>query len=167
MDINALLDQAKTRANLPSDYALAKALGIPQSNTTNWRKGKRHPSNEEAVQLATLAGLNEMQVIAEIEMASATTEKKKKFWRHYLESRGITACVALTGLALMIAFTPEQAQAGVLQLGNYDGVFCAAQESKIYIMRTSEPAKAVRFAVWLRVLQNPCSRKRPVFSLAD
>jgi hypothetical protein len=69
-------------------------------------------------------------------MKSANTEKKKEFWKHYLESRGITACVAMTGIALMIALTPEQAQAEILQFGNYGVNFCADQESKIYIMRT-------------------------------
>jgi len=120
MDITELLDRAKERSNLPSDYALAKVLGVQTGIVANWRKEKRHPSNEEAVKLATLAGLDEMAVIAEIELRTANTPKKKEFWQHYIESRGITACLAMTALAASIILTPEPAEAAILQLQNYD-----------------------------------------------
>lgn len=120
MEIQELLDQAKNRANIPSDYALAKVLGISNGIVANWRKGKRHPSNEEAVKLATLAGLDEMRVIAEIELRTANSDKKKEFWKHYIESRGITATVSMTALAIAIMVTPEPAQATILQSPNYD-----------------------------------------------
>lgn len=119
MEIQELLDQAKNRANIPSDYALAKVLGISNGIVASWRKGKRHPSNEEAVKLATLAGLDEMRVIAEIELRTANSEKKKEFWKHYIESRGITAAVTMTALAIAIVVTPEPAMASVLQSPNY------------------------------------------------
>lgn len=119
MEIQELLDQAKNRANIPSDYALAKVLGISNGIVANWRKGNRHPSNEEAVKLATLAGLDEMRVIAEIELRTANSEKKKEFWKHYIESRGITAAVTMTALAIAIVVTPEPAMASVLQSPNY------------------------------------------------
>jgi hypothetical protein len=120
MTINELLDRAKTRANLPSDYALAKAVGIPQSTVTGWRKAKRHPSNEEAIQLATLAGLEEMPVIAQIELETANTEKKKAFWTHYIESRGITAIGAMVIIGSGL----------ILQLPNYD-------EKRIYSLENN------------------------------
>ncbi|OIR10944.1 hypothetical protein GALL_71120 [mine drainage metagenome] len=138
MDINELIDQAKSRANLASDYALAKALGIQTGIVANWRKGKRHPSNQEAIQLAALARLDEMRVIAEIELRTANSEKKKEFWKHYIESRGITACIAMTALAASIVLTPEQSEASVLQLQNYDKQQSNFLQSKIYIMRINE-----------------------------
>lgn len=119
MTIDELLDKAKTRSNLPSDYALAKAMGIERQIISQWRKGRRHPSNEEAVQLATLAGLEEMQVIAQIEYETAKNEHKKEFWKHFIESRGLTAIFAMSALACTIAITPETAEASVLHLGNY------------------------------------------------
>ncbi|MEQ1915397.1 MAG: hypothetical protein ABL856_01585 [Gallionella sp.] len=78
MEIAEIIDKAKVRANIASDYALAKALGKHTGTVANWRKGKQHPSNEEAVQLATLAGMDEMQVIAEIELRTAKNEKKAR-----------------------------------------------------------------------------------------
>ena len=135
MEIRELLDQAKERANIGSDYALAKAMGIQTGIVANWRKGKRHPSNEEAVQLAVLAGLDEMRVIAEIEMRTANSEKKRKFWKHYIESRGLVATLGICAIGLAIIATPETAEARILQMQNYSGNFLANQPSRIYIMR--------------------------------
>ena len=129
MEIADLLDRAKNRANLPSDYALAKVLGITAGNLSNIRKSRAHPSNEVAVKLATLAGLEEMQIIAEIELRTANTEKKKEFWKHFIESRGLAACLTMTALATSIILTPEPAEANVLHLDNYD-VFSRHNDKK-------------------------------------
>lgn len=146
MNMNELLDQAKTRANLSSDYALSKATGISQQILSGIRKGRRHPSNEEAVKLAALAGLPEMKVIAEIELLTANSEKKKEFWKHYIESRGIAACLTMTALAASIVLAPEPTEASVLHLTNYDGFSHAHNADGIYIMRISGRGKAERFA---------------------
>lgn len=134
MEIGDLLDKAKTKANIGSDYALAKVLGIHTGTIANWRKEKSHPSNEEAVKLATLAGLDEMDVIAEIELRTAKTEKKREFWKHYIESRGITACLTMTILAASIVMTPKNAEAKILHFQNYSEL----NQSEIYIMRIYE-----------------------------
>ncbi|HEY6095621.1 MAG TPA: hypothetical protein VIU93_11785 [Gallionellaceae bacterium] len=132
MEINELLDRAKQIANIESDYALAKVLGINTGWVSDYRKSKRHPSNEIAVKIATLAKLDEMQVIAEIELRTAKTEKKKEFWKHYIESRGIAACFGMTALAISIAMTPKNAEAGILHFQNYSEL----NQSEIYIMRS-------------------------------
>lgn len=119
MEITELLDQAKSRASLPSDYALAKALGISPGNLSNIRKGKAHPSNTLAVQLATLAGRDEMQVIAEIELRTANSEKKKEFWQQFLEHRSHAATISAIVLGLSILATPQPGEAAVLQMQNY------------------------------------------------
>lgn len=147
MEISELLDKAKTRANLASDYALAKALGIPNGNLSNIRRGKAHPSNEVAIQLATLAGLNEMEVIAWIELETAKNPKKKEFWRHYIESRGLTACVVMTALACSILITPDKANDNVLQLQNYDAkqdeIFCKPMIHNIHYANLKLMVRAV------------------------
>jgi predicted transcriptional regulator len=122
MTIEELLNRAKTRANLESDYALAKVLGIERQIISQWKTGKRHPSNEEAVKLATLAGLDEMRVIAEIELITANSEKKKEFWKHYIESRSFSGALAMTSLAMAIMLSSEPAKASILQLQDYDGI---------------------------------------------
>ncbi len=135
MTIIELIEKAKTRANLQSDYALAKVLGVDRRYVSLWRKGKKHPSTDEAVKLATLAGLEEMPVIAQIEYQSATTEKKKEFWKCYLEQHGITAALCMTVMAIGILLTPEPAEANVLHLQNYDAHSHVQNARGIYIMR--------------------------------
>jgi hypothetical protein len=158
MEIKDLLDQAKERANLGSDYALAKAMGIQTGIVANWRKGKRHPSNEEAVQLAVLAGLDEMRVIAEIEMRTANSEKKRNFWKHYIESRGLIATMGICALGLAIIATPETAEANILQMRNYDAKKLENHKLLIYdlyIMRISDtPRASVATAPWLLIINH-------------
>jgi hypothetical protein len=148
MELNELIDRAKSLANLKSDYALAKAMGKPNGIIAGWRKGKRHPSNEEAIQLATLAHLDEMSVIAAIELATAKNEDKKKFWQHYIESRGLAATLALTGMAISLILTPEPSEASTLHNAMQSEVefknLATDQENKsvlkntvLYIMRSS------------------------------
>jgi transcriptional regulator with XRE-family HTH domain len=141
MENKDLLDMAKSRANLPSDYALAKVLGITPGNLSNIRKNKAHPSNEVAIKLATLAGIDELRVIAEIELRTANSEKKKAFWTHYIESRSLAGCLAMTALAATLLITPESAKAtetNILQLQDY-GTYNHAQATKfLYIMRIIE-----------------------------
>lgn len=135
MTIEELLDRAKQMANIESDYKLAKALGISAGNLSNIRKGRAHPSNEVAVQLATLAKLDEMRVIAEIELRTANTEKKQMFWKCYLEKHGITAALCMIALGISILITPEPAEADILQLQNYDAHNSVQKADGIYIMR--------------------------------
>lgn len=134
MDMNELLNKAKTRANLPSDYALAKALGLSRGWISEYRKGKRHPGNEVAVQLATLAGLDEMRVIAEIELLTAKTEKKQSFWKCYLEQRGITAALCLIAVGASIMLTPSRTDADVLHLQNMAKIKASFHERKKTIL---------------------------------
>lgn len=162
MEITELLDRAKSMANIESDYALAKVLGITAGNLSNIRKGRAHPSNEVAVKIATLAKLEEMRVIAEIEMRTANTEKKREFWKSYIDTKGLTATLGLIALGLSILATPEPAEASVLQMQNYGAYFHAHNARGIYIMRISDRPNPERFAVWFRVLHIPDYRRHPL-----
>lgn len=129
MDMNEVIDRAIKRANLRTDYELSKATGIPQNILSAIRKGKRNPSTTETTQLATLAGLDEITIIGELEMRTAKTEKKREFWRQFLEARAhlgkqsTAAILGICALGLTAAITPEPADANeILQLQNYDAV---------------------------------------------
>lgn len=121
MTLEELMEKAKKRANIESDYALAKAMGIDRRVVSDWRNRRKHPSNEECVQLATLAGLDEMQVIAAINLQFATNEKKRDFWKNYIEHRGLTACITLTFAACALLLTPPTTHAeSILQNKDYE-----------------------------------------------
>lgn len=146
MNIHEIIEKAKLRANITSDYALAKVLGVDRRVVSDWKKEKRHPNNEEAIKLATLAGIEELRVIAEIELRTANTEKKKEFWKSYIESRGIAATIGMIGLAITIMATPEPANASILQLQNYGEVNHAHNSKLLYIMRSQSNPNPARFA---------------------
>ncbi len=129
MELSEIIEKAKNRANITSDYALAKVLGIERQVVSDWKRGKKHPSTDEAVKLATLAGLEDMRVIAEIEMRTAKNEKKREFWKSYIDTRGLTAALSVVALGLSIVLTPTPSSAGGLQLQNYGG-FLRLEESK-------------------------------------
>lgn len=151
MTIDELIEKAKTRANITSDYALSKVLGIDRRIVSDWKKGKRHPNNEEAIKLATLSGLEEMRVIAEIEYRTANTEKKKEFWHQYMESRGLAGCVAVTALGLALIATPQTSEASVLHLQNYETQNSEFLTSEIYIMRNNKTSRTLIVqAVWAK-----------------
>lgn len=130
MTIDEILEAAKTRANLKSDYALAKAMGIDRSIVSSWRRNKAHPSNAEAVQLATLAGMDEMTVIAEIEKQTAKTPEKRKFWELYLEQHSAAIVLTIMGAALLATPTPAKANESL-----HNKNYCANSLKGIYIMR--------------------------------
>jgi|GEM_PF-3376222 len=135
MKIIEIIDLAKRKAGLESDYKLAKAMGIQPSIIAHWRKKRRHPSTEEAVQLAALSGIEDTQIIAWINVESATSEKKKKFWKGYIESRGLVATVGLCALGISIIALPEKTDSSILQLHDYDANTHALNTNRIYIMR--------------------------------
>lgn len=56
--IPSLIMHARKRADLPSDYALAKQIGVSQSAVTGWRHGRTLPVGGAAVQLAEAAGVD-------------------------------------------------------------------------------------------------------------
>ena len=53
--LSQLLDKSKEKTG--SDYATAKAIGVPRQHLSNWRNGSRECSPEDVAQLAELAGL--------------------------------------------------------------------------------------------------------------
>ncbi|HEX5363353.1 MAG TPA: hypothetical protein VFW59_03730, partial [Gallionella sp.] len=76
------------------------------------------------------------------------------FWKTYIESRGITAVIAMTALACTIAIAPKPAEAAILHLGNYgEERHSHDLESRgIYIMRISEGGSLERFLARLLFL---------------
>ena len=66
-----LLDEAKKKAGISSDYALANSLGVSRQLLSNWRHNRDLPNTLGAVKLAEVLGRNPIEVIAEIEIERA------------------------------------------------------------------------------------------------
>jgi DNA-binding transcriptional regulator YdaS (Cro superfamily) len=94
------LDQVKTKLALPSDYALAKALGLQLSTVSNYRTGRRHLDARAAWLVAEALGIDLAEVIAAVEKDRARSDNDRDFWGGQLRRLGVAAavlCVAHMG----------------------------------------------------------------------
>lgn len=69
MKITELLDIAKDITG--SDNMTAKRLGVTSAIVSNWRTGKREPTNRQCMELATLIGVHWSVVVKASEIAAA------------------------------------------------------------------------------------------------
>jgi transcriptional regulator with XRE-family HTH domain len=80
MNINRLLDLAKSLNGKQSDYRTAKIIGASPSAIYEWRAGRRKPTQEQVIRLAELAHLDPLQTLAMIEAERAPNDKMSHFW---------------------------------------------------------------------------------------
>jgi len=66
LDIDNLLDQAKSNSGLASDRAIGRHLEVNQSLVAHWRKGSAFPNDNVIVELADLAGIPSKLVLMSI-----------------------------------------------------------------------------------------------------
>lgn len=66
LTVQDLLMQARTHQGWPSNYRLAKELGVLEKTVSNWQNGRRLPDDEMSVRLAQLAGIPPGRVLAAI-----------------------------------------------------------------------------------------------------
>lgn len=74
------LDEARSRLDLPSDYALAKALGLTRAAVSRYRCGAGLPDDLACVQIAEAIGCEPMEVIAAINYQRAKTDVERAIW---------------------------------------------------------------------------------------
>jgi transcriptional regulator with XRE-family HTH domain len=86
------LDEAKKRAGIESDYALAKRLGVTKAAISNYRQGISKMDDYTAAQIADLLEVDPLEVIAAANAEREKDEKKKDYWRKIF-ARCAAACV--------------------------------------------------------------------------
>lgn len=89
-----LIDAARRRAQLDSDYALAaklselRAVGgqgaAPRKALSRWRAGEIKPNGAAVIALAKLAGLEPGEALAIVELEHAETVAVGRAWRSLL-----------------------------------------------------------------------------------
>lgn len=115
---NDWLDAIKAQHGFTSDYALAKALGVPQAQVIHYRKGRRAFDAMMAVKVAELLGVEPINVIASAEHERARTDERKQFWRRF------AACFLLGAAVNLMAPAP----AGASLHNRSSGASAASQE---------------------------------------
>lgn len=99
------LDAAKQQHAL-SDYALAPLLGVTRSQMSRYRNGHDYLSDDAALKLAALLGMqNPAPIIASAHAERAKTAEARGFWERWAAvAAGVLVAVGLTP-------TPSPAQA--------------------------------------------------------
>ncbi|WP_297574461.1 hypothetical protein [uncultured Deefgea sp.] len=78
-----LMQKCKAALGIESDYALAKALETSTAAVSHYRTGKRQMDNWCACKVATILGMNPMEVIAISELEREKNEAKRNFWQNF------------------------------------------------------------------------------------
>ncbi len=133
------LDRARERAQLPSDYAVAKALGVPRQIASQWRRGTLGMTEEQAEALARLAGAPAGQVYAEVKASRAKRTSARAFWERV--ARALAAVVVVAVGVPGVAPVEAQGRAG------------SASQAMYYAQRpsTRRGARSSVLARWLTV----------------
>lgn len=112
MKITELLDAAKAAHSIPSDYALAKAIGVTTSAISNVRTGRNGIDDATAIKIAELAGLDAGYVIACAHSERAKSDPERAAWKSIVSR---LAGVLFVTPALFFMPTPTHAaQANVI-----------------------------------------------------
>ena len=90
------LQAVKTRLDITSDYALAKALHIGHSTICSYRAGRSRIDDDVALSIAEILGLHPIQVIATANAERAKTPEQRARWSGVLEkfSVGFNALIS-------------------------------------------------------------------------
>ena len=107
--IDQLLDMAKAKSGIPSDRALARALGI--TNLSPYRTKGVIPDDNTAIKLAELCGLPPEQVLIICHLAKAESGAVHEVWNKILKMAA-NACI-VWALVASAAALPRPAAASV------------------------------------------------------
>ncbi len=81
-----LMDEAKEKAGLPSDYKLAEAIGITRQTISGYRHGRSYPDEYAKAKLAELTKRTFREVTARLEIEREVNPVKLKYWNDVLEA---------------------------------------------------------------------------------
>lgn len=105
-----LLDSAKARAGIESDYRLAKVIGISHSAMTHYRMGRSLPNESVIEQLCALSGDDAGVIAAEIQAARSKTPEAVGMWLMIAKrlSGGVSTAVLSVLFTIGLIAAPAQ-----------------------------------------------------------
>ncbi|MDD5392810.1 MAG: helix-turn-helix transcriptional regulator [Thiothrix sp.] len=99
MKTEQLLDAAREKLGLSSDYALAKAIGVGKGRIGHYRTGLRKPDEQACFQLAEILEIEPAAVIAAVRLEGEREPGKVEFWKRQAARYATSAGVVATLLA--------------------------------------------------------------------
>lgn len=107
------LDAAKLALGVSSNYALAKALDVPEQNISDYYREKAVPSDETCAKLALALEMPIGEVLADIRRQTAKTPRAREFWQSFLARiRSTTLIVVLATFGGSYALAPSACGGG-------------------------------------------------------
>lgn len=85
MNTPEYLDLVRATLRLPSDYALQKPLGISKSLVSAYRTGKESLSDNIAVRVAELCGIDTSKVLLDAHIERSKTPEVRAAWVALME----------------------------------------------------------------------------------
>lgn len=115
-----LVDRAKARGNIESDYRLAKVIGITHSAISNYRAQKSMPDARVLEQLCALSGDDVAVVMAQIQAQRERTTEGRNMWLMVAKRLAGGAQTAILSVLFTIVFVaasamPERVEAKVIE----------------------------------------------------
>lgn len=154
-----LIDLARARAGIESDYRLAKILSVTRATVSQWRSGTTYPDLLMVFRLAELAELKHVDtVIASLEVDRsnrAARPEQAEAWRQVLEKIGGIAAAVIVSVGLggaAIGANPASARVSGDQGGSSPSVdtrytLCSKRRRKAARSRSSIVAGAAAAAL--------------------
>ncbi len=75
-----LLDSAKAKAGIETDYRLGKLIEKNHRNINNWRAGRSLPDEDSIERLCALSGDDPELIAAQIQSRRAASEEARQLW---------------------------------------------------------------------------------------
>lgn len=112
--IGAVLDQARDRHSLKSDYKLALFLGVTDGSIRNFRHGRSLPDERICKLLAEAAGIDPLILAAQVQAQRSKTDDARSLWEaiaERLQMAGAHALAAVFAVLLAMGFGAQDARA--------------------------------------------------------
>jgi len=126
IDTEGLIEAAKSHQAIPSDYALAKLLGVTPSLISGYHAGRSRPDDEMARRIAELANLDPGYVVACLHAERAKTDETRAVWQgiakrlQHATAAGLAMVILSAGLtvspdasAMGKAYSPVESRGGM------------------------------------------------------
>ncbi|CAB3726042.1 helix-turn-helix domain-containing protein [Paraburkholderia rhynchosiae] len=114
------LDELRVKLQLPSDYAVAKALGCTRASVSRYRNGVGSFDDATAIKVAELLGLEPLEIIAAANFERSKDEHSQNVWASIWGK--VAGAIALNLIAcavgVSVAPTSKAAESGNANTGN-------------------------------------------------
>jgi len=114
--INATLDNAKARHDLPSDRQLALKLQLTPTTISQIRRGKVLPGDDSMASIADVAGLDRGECLIRLNYWRAVNGPAKRTYRNLLKKMGYAASIGAVVLPMQFSKPAQAVQSEVTNI---------------------------------------------------